>query len=71
MADTSVAFAINVPLNFVLVWLAFQWEFTAWQISIMLTTIFTVFAIIRKTYIRLHFEKNYQKTSSLDIKRPK
>ena len=64
MADTSVAFAINVPLNFALVWLAFQWQFTAWQTSIMLTTVFTIFSVIRKTYIRLHFEKAYQKTDT-------
>lgn len=62
IADTSVAFVINVPLNFAMVWIAFQLEFSAWQTSLMLTTLFTVFAVIRKTYMRLHFEKKYQKT---------
>lgn len=57
VTDTAVAFAINVPLNFILVAAAFEWGLTAWQTSIMLTSIFTVFAITRKTYIRLHFEK--------------
>ena len=59
--DTSLAFCINVPLNFVLVAMAFELEFTAWQTSIMLTTIFTIFALTRKTYIRVHFEKRYAK----------
>lgn len=71
VADTSVAFAINVPLNFALVWFAFQWQFSAWQTSIMLTTIFTIFAVIRKTYIRLHFEKTYQKTCTESASKPK
>ena len=60
-ADTGLAFCINVPLNFMLVAMAFELEFSAWQTSIMLTTIFTVFALTRKTYIRVHFEKRYAK----------
>ena len=60
-ADTGIAFCVNVPLNFVLVAMAFRLEFTAWQTSIMLTTIFTVFAITRKTYLRVHFERRYNK----------
>ena len=60
-ADTGIAFCINVPLNFMLVAMAFELEFTAWQTSIMLTTIFTIFAITRKTYIRVQFEKRYEK----------
>jgi hypothetical protein len=71
VADTAVAFSINVPLNFVMVWVAFQLKFSAWQTSIMLTTVFTVFAIVRKTYIRLHFQKKYQKTGSYESNEPK
>ena len=44
LSDTGLAFLVNVPLNFLLVALAFRWEFTAFQTSVMLTTIFTVFA---------------------------
>ena len=62
VADTSVAFCVNVPLNFILVAFAFRMDFDAWQTSLMLTTIFTIFAVARKTYIRLHFEKRHQKT---------
>jgi len=59
--DTGIAFCINVPLNFVLVAMAFRLEFTAFQTSIMLTTIFTVFALTRKTYLRVQFEKRHNK----------
>lgn len=64
LADTGVAFIVNVPLNFVLVAVAFRMELGAFWTSVMLTTIFTLFAIVRKTYMRLHFEKRYgQKTN--------
>ena len=53
VADTSFAFVINVPLNFVLVAMAFRLESIAFETSVMLTTIFTIFAIVRKTYVRL------------------
>jgi len=62
VADTALAFSINVPLNFAMVWIAFQLKLSAWQTSLMLTTVFTIFALVRKTYMRLHFEKKHQKT---------
>jgi len=65
--DTGIAFCINVPLNFVLVAMAFRLEFTAWQTSIMLTTIFTVFALTRKTYLRVHFEKRHNKKQAQSL----
>jgi hypothetical protein len=61
LADTGLAFVVNVPLNFVLVALAFELEFSAFKTSIMLTSIFTVFALTRKTYLRLHFDRKNQK----------
>jgi len=67
LADTGLAFVVNVPLNFALVALAFELEFSAFQTSIMLTSIFTVFALTRKTYLRLHFDKrNQKKTATQD-----
>jgi hypothetical protein len=65
LSDTGLAFLVNVPLNFLLVALAFRWEFTAFQTSVMLTTIFTVFAIVRKTYVRLYFNhRNIKKAKT-------
>jgi hypothetical protein len=61
IADTGIAFVINVPLNFVLVAFAFRMEMSAFETSVMLTSIFTVFAITRKTYLRLHFHKRMLK----------
>ena len=57
VADTGIAFAVNVPLNFVLVAFAFEVGMSAFWTSVMLTSIFTVFALTRKTYLRLHFHK--------------
>lgn len=61
VTDTSIAFCINVPLNFIMVAFAFEVGMSAWQTSLMLTTVFTIFAITRKTYIRLHFEERNRK----------
>ena len=64
--DTLVALAINVPLNFVLISSAFALKFNAVETTIYLTAVFTVTAIIRKTYIRLLFEKKYGKKDGQD-----
>lgn len=65
VADTLVAFCINVPLNFIVVAFAYSRNFSAIETSILLTTLFTSLALIRKTYIRLHFDKRYTKGSSV------
>ena len=62
IADTMVAMVINVPLNFFLVSIAYYYEWSAIATTTMLTAVFTIIAIIRKTYIRLHFAKKYQPT---------
>ena len=57
LADTGVGAAINVPINFFAVWLAFNFEWGPLLTSIFLTIIFTVIAIIRKVIIRIGFLK--------------
>lgn len=57
ITDTAIAFCFNVPLNFIMVAFAFKVGMSAFQTSLMLTTVFTIFAITRKTYIRMHFEE--------------
>jgi len=57
MVDTSIGLAINAPLNFVFVSLAFYFQMTAFWTTVMLTTFFTIFALLRKTIIRLHFSR--------------
>lgn len=62
LADTSVALVINAPLNFFMVWLCVEvWQLSALWASLILTLFFTVIALIRKTYTRMHFHQQYQK----------
>jgi hypothetical protein len=55
VADTAIGSIINVPMNFVMISIAFYYELTAMQTTIFMTTVFTIFAIVRKMTIRLHF----------------
>jgi len=57
VADTMIAAAINIPLNYTLIATAYSLELSAIESTIMFTSVFTVLAIIRKFYIRLHFER--------------
>ena len=61
VTDTGIAFAINVPLNFVMVAFAFEVGMSAFWTSVMLTSVFTIFALTRKTYLRLHFHRRMLK----------
>lgn len=56
--DTLIGFAINVPLNFILISLAFSLQYNEIQTTVLLTVVFTLLAIIRKTVVRLYFAKN-------------
>lgn len=67
VADTGIAFVINVPLNFLLVWVCIDvWNIGTFWTSVALTTFFTVFALIRKTYLRMHFHKRHLKKSVIE-----
>jgi len=57
ITDTIIAFAINVPLNFLLIAYAFEVGMNAFETSILLTVVMTVLAIIRKTMVRLSFAR--------------
>lgn len=61
VTDTAIGSVINVPLNFIMISLAFYWSLTALETTIFMTCVFTVLAIVRKMYIRLHFHKRYRK----------
>lgn len=58
ITDTLFGMAINIPINFLLLSLAFQYDLSVSETTVLLTVVFTVIAIIRKTAIRLHFSKN-------------
>jgi len=57
VTDTAIAAAINMPLNYILIATAFSLGMSALQSTFFFTAVFTVFAIVRKYYIRLHFER--------------
>jgi len=57
VTDTALAAAINMPLNYVMIAFAFSMGLSALQSTIMFTSVFTVIAITRKYYIRMHFER--------------
>jgi len=59
LLDTAAACAINIPLNYALASLALAYSFTEIGITVLFTVTFTIIAIIRKVFIRLHFEKKY------------
>lgn len=59
--DTMLALTINFPLNLLLVWFAYQASLTVFYTSLLLTTVFTTVAIIRKYYVRLWFESRNNK----------
>ena len=57
--DTAIALMVNTPLNFGFIAYAYHLEMTAFQTSLWLTTMFTVFAIVRKYLIRILFDKKH------------
>lgn len=62
LSDTGIAAVINIPLNFILVYLCIDvWQVGTMWTSVIMTTIFTLFAITRKTYIRLYFNAEFLK----------
>jgi Na+-driven multidrug efflux pump len=62
LSDTGLAFIVNVPLNFLLVYLCITvWQVGTFWTSVIMTSIFTVFAITRKTYVRLYFDDRNRK----------
>jgi hypothetical protein len=55
--DTLMALIMNFPLNILLLTIATALQLTVLQTSMFLTTVFSVVAIIRKTWVRLYFFK--------------
>lgn len=64
MFDTIVATVINFPANFVLIWFAFRMEMTAFETTVFCTAILFCIAIVRKYYIRIHFERRQHGTKA-------
>jgi hypothetical protein len=63
VADTSVGMLTNIPINFILIAIAFEQEWSAFTTSVFLTVTFTILALFRKTFLRLYFESLNEKNS--------
>lgn len=67
VVDTTFALIINFPLNFVLLWIGTflgindNNSANNLKMTIFLTTVFTIVAIIRKYFMRQWFDKMNQK----------
>lgn len=61
IADTAIGSVINVPINFLMISVAFYYEWTAFATTVLMTGVFTIIAITRKYYIRTHFQKHYNR----------
>ena len=67
VSDTALAFAINVPLGFLMIEFANLIGIVATtyeqniQLVILQNIVFTTVAIIRKTYVRIYFERKNRK----------
>ena len=67
VSDTALAFAINVPLGFLIMEFANLIGIVATtyeqniQLVILQNIVFTTVAIIRKTYVRRYFERKNRK----------
>ena len=66
VADTAVGAIINLPMNFILLAIGLHWGLDALWLSIFMTGVFTIIAVIRKYLIRLHFmSRNTDSDASL------
>lgn len=63
VTDTGIGLLINVPINYILLSVVEAYTIGAVVGTILMTAVFTIFAILRKTYIRLHFAKRYSEES--------
>jgi c-di-AMP phosphodiesterase-like protein len=72
MADCAVGMIINVPVNFVMINIAFYYDMTALEITIFFTAIFTALALVRKTTMRMMFDKkHHDEIEQQGLDRPK
>lgn len=60
ITDTVIATPLNLAVNFVLLSLFMSFEWSASQISLAMTAIFFVLAVVRKYYVRQWFKRRYK-----------
>jgi len=57
--DTFIGFWTTIPINYFGMMVVFYYQMSTFWATVFLTAIFTVFAIIRKTLVRMTFYKRY------------
>ena len=57
IVDTLLALLINFPLNMGLIAISRYQDMSIFWSTVFFTAVFTVVAIVRKTYMRIYFEK--------------
>ena len=62
--DTTAGLVINLPMNYVLLAFGLYLEMGALELTVFMTSIFTVIAVIRKYIIRLHFISKEDKSTT-------
>ena len=66
ITDTGLGMFINLPANYLLLAIGLHFNMGALALTIFMTSVFTVIAVIRKYYIRLHFiSRNTDSDSTL------
>jgi len=55
ITDTAAGLVINLPMNYALLAFGLYLELGALALTIFMTGVFTIIAVIRKYLIRLHF----------------
>lgn len=58
--DTMIALPLNFGINWVILSVALSFSWGATLTTVIATAIFTVVAIFRKTYVRLHFQNKHK-----------
>ena len=57
IVDTSIGFLYNVPLNYIMLLVGMHYDLSALTLTVIMTAVFTLTAIIRKVIVSLHFHK--------------
>jgi len=60
VTDTLLATPLNMLISWVLLWFAFQYMWGPTVTMLVQTGIMFIFAVSRKVYLRLYFERRYE-----------
>jgi hypothetical protein len=68
VTDTFAGLIINLPMNYALLAFGLYLELGALALTLFMTGVFTIIAVVRKYYIRLHFmSRNTDSDSTLHM----